>query len=88
MGSVVLFICSRCCVLYSAGSGAKGVNVIWSGLRRRLFVCIHVCMSCRYVFIFVFQMFMSLDLDVMAMSSAYVVSLLVLLVLECRMCLC
>ena len=48
MGSVVLSICSACCVLYSAGSGVKSVHDDLSGLRMRLFVCVHVCISCRY----------------------------------------
>ena len=47
MGSVV-FICSASCVLYSVGSGVKRVHVVLSGLRMRLFVCVHVCISCRY----------------------------------------
>ena len=29
-------------MLYSAGSGVKGVHVVFSGLRMRLFVCVHV----------------------------------------------
>ena len=33
MGSMVLFICMACYL---------------SGLRMRVFVCIHVCISCRY----------------------------------------
>ena len=45
-----------------------------SGLRIRLFVCVHVCISCRYAWMFAFAMFMSLCADVMVMSSAYVVS--------------
>ena len=35
MGSVVLFICSASCVLYSAGCGVKRVHVVLSGLRMR-----------------------------------------------------
>ena len=46
MGSVMLSICSSSCVLYSTGSGVKGVHVVLSGLRMRLFV--QVCISCRY----------------------------------------
>ena len=38
MGSVMLFICSSSCVLYSAGSGVKRVHVVLSGSRMRLFV--------------------------------------------------
>ena len=38
MGSVMLFICSSGCVLYSAGSGVKRVYVVLTGLRVRLFV--------------------------------------------------
>ena len=36
MGSVMLSICSSCCVFYAAGSGVKRVHVILSGLRMRL----------------------------------------------------
>ena len=52
MGSVMLSICSSSCVLYSAGSGVKKMHVILSGLRMRLFVCVHVCISCRYDWMF------------------------------------
>ena len=48
VGSVMLSICSASCVLYSDGSGAKRVHVVLFGLRMRLFVCVHVCISCRY----------------------------------------
>ena len=47
MGSMVLFICSASCVLYSAGSGVRRVHFL-SGLRMGLFVCVHVYISCRY----------------------------------------
>ena len=48
MGSVMLSICSSSCVLYSAVSGVKRVHVVLSELRMRLFVRVHVCISCRY----------------------------------------
>ena len=70
MGSVMLSICSSSCVLYSAGSGVKRVHVILSALRMRLFVRVHVCISCRYDWMFALAMFMSLCVDVMVMSSA------------------
>ena len=38
MWSVMLYICSSRCVLYSAGSGVKRVHVVLSGLRMWLFV--------------------------------------------------
>ena len=57
-------------MLYSAGFGEKSAHVVLSGLRMRLFVCVHVCISCRYDWMFVFAMFMSLCVDVMVMSSA------------------
>ena len=66
----VMFICSSSCVLYSAGSGVKRVHVVLSGLRMRLFVRVHVCISCRYEWMFALAMFMSLCVDVMVMSSA------------------
>ena len=74
MGSVVLSICSESCVLYSAVSGVKRVHVVLSGLRMWLFVCVHVCISCRYDWMFAFAIFMSLCVYIMVMSSAYVVS--------------
>ena len=73
MDSVMVSICSAGCVLYSAGSGVKRVYVVLSGLRMRLFVRGHVCISWDY-WMFYFAMLMSLCVDVMVMSSAYVVS--------------
>ena len=70
MGSVMLSICSSSYVLYSAWSGVKRVHVVLSGLRMRLFVRVHVCISCRYDWMFALAMFMSLCVDVMVMSSA------------------
>ena len=63
----MLSTCSSSCVLYSAGSGVKIIHVVLSGLRMRLFVCVHVCISCRYNLMFAFAMFMSLCVDVMVM---------------------
>ena len=39
----------------------------------RLFVWVHVCISCRYDWMFDFAMLMSLCVDVMAMSSVLLV---------------
>ena len=69
MGSVMLSIFIASCVLYSDVSGVKKVHVVLSGLRMRWFVCVHVCISCRYDWMFGFAMFMSLCVDVMVMSS-------------------
>ena len=66
MESVMSFICSASCVLYSAGSSMKRVHVV---LRMKLFFCVDECISCRYDLIFAFAMFMSLCVDVMVMSS-------------------
>ena len=55
-------------------AGVKRVHVVLSGLRMRIFVCVYVCISCRYDGMFSFAMFMSLCVDFMVMSSAYVVS--------------
>ena len=74
MGSVMLSICSVCCVLYSAVSGVKRVHVVLSVLRMRLFVQVHVCISCGYDWMFALAMYMSLCVDVMVMSPAYVVN--------------
>ena len=57
-------------MLYYAGSVMKRVHVVLSGLRMRLFVRVHVCISCRYEWMFALAMFMSLCVDVMVMSSA------------------
>ena len=70
MGSVMLSICSSSCVLYSVGSGVKRVHVVLSGLWMRLFVRVHVCISCRYDWMFVFAVYVV----VMVMSSLYVVN--------------
>ena len=76
MGSVMLSIFSSSCVLYSAGSGVKRVHVVLYAVRMRLFVRVHVsiscisCISCRHDWMFALAMFMSLCVDVMAMSSA------------------
>ena len=70
MGSVVLSICSASCVLYSAGSRVKRVHVFLSRLRMRLFVCVHVCISCMYDWMFDCAMFMSVCVNVMVTSSA------------------
>ena len=49
----------------------KRVHVVLSGgLRMRLFVRVHVCISCRYDWMFALDMFMSLCFDFMVMSSA------------------
>ena len=56
-------------MLYSARSGVKTVYVVLYGLRMRLFVCVHVCISCRYDWMFAFAMLCRCVL----MSSAYVV---------------
>ena len=65
----MLSICCSGCVLHSAGSGVKRVHVVLSGLRMRLFVRVHVCISCRYDWMFALSMFMSLCVDVMVMSA-------------------
>ena len=61
-------------MLYSAGYVMKRVHIVLSGLRMRLFICVHVCISCRYDWLFVFAMIMSMCVDVMVMLSAYIVS--------------
>ena len=61
-------ICSSSCVLNSAGSGVKRVHVVLSGLTMRLFVCVHLCISCRYDWMFAFAMCMSC-VNIMVMSA-------------------
>ena len=68
MGSMMLSICSSSCVLYSTGSGVKRVHVVLSGLRMRLFVRVHVCISCRYDWMFALAMFMLLCVDVVCVG--------------------
>ena len=70
IGSVMVSICSSSCVLYSAGSRMKRVYVVLSGLRMRLFVRVHVCISCRYDLMFALATFLLLCVDVMVMLSA------------------
>ena len=69
-GSVMLFISSLSCVLYSAWSGVKRVHVVLSGLRMRLFDRVHVCVSFSYYWVFALVMFMSLCVDVTVMLFA------------------
>ena len=70
MGSE-MSIYSASCVLYSAGSGVKGVHVVLCGLRVRLFVRVHVCISCRYDWMFAFAKFMSLCVDVVCVGRKF-----------------
>ena len=70
MGIVMRSTCSSSRVLYSVGSGVKRVHGVLSGLRMRLFVCVHVRISCRYGWMFAFAMFMLMCVDVMVMLSA------------------
>ena len=45
-------------VLYSTGCSVKRLHVVFAGLRMRWFVCVHVCISCRYDLMLAFAMFM------------------------------
>ena len=52
-------LCMACCVLYSAGSGVKSACCfVW--IEKKMFVCVHGGISCRYDLMFAFAMFMSL----------------------------
>ena len=53
----MLLICCASCVLYSTVSGGKRVHIVLSGLRMRMFVCVHVCISCRYDWMFGFAVY-------------------------------
>ena len=46
----MVFICieSYLFVLQAAGSGVKIGLIVLSGLRMRLFGCVHICISCSY----------------------------------------
>ena len=67
MGSMVLSICRSRCVIYLTGFGLKRVHVVLFALRMRLFVCVHVCISCRNNCLT--AMFLPMCVDVMVMSS-------------------
>ena len=67
----MLSICSSSCVRYSAGSGVKRMHVVLSGLRMRLFVRVHVCISCRDDWMFALAMFMSLCVDVVCVGRQF-----------------
>ena len=62
MGSALLFIVRSRLLVYSAGSGVKRVHVVLSGLRMKLFIRVHVCISCGYACMFALAMCMSLML--------------------------
>ena len=38
----------KCCLFHESGSGLKRVHVVLPGMRMRLFICVHVCILCRY----------------------------------------
>ena len=71
MDSMVLFICIAIYVLYSDGSCVKSVHVVLAGLRMRLFVCVHVCISCMYDWTFAFAIFLSVCVHVTMISYTY-----------------
>ena len=48
----MLSICSSNCVLYSVGPGVRRVHVVLSGLMMRLFIRVHVYISCWYDWMF------------------------------------
>ena len=49
----------------------KRVHVVLSGLSMRLFICVHVCISCRYDWMFAFAIFMSLGVDVVCVGCQF-----------------
>ena len=72
MGSVMLYICSSSsCGQYSDGSGVKRVHGVLSGLRMRFFVCVHVCIFCRYDWMIAVAIFMSLCVDVIHIGREF-----------------
>ena len=71
----MLFTCSSSCVPHFAGPGAKRVHAVLPGLRMRLSVRVHACISCRHDWMFASDMSMSLCVDATVMPSAHAVSL-------------
>ena len=71
MGSMVLSICSVNCMFYSDRSGVKRVHVVLSEFKIILFVCVHVCISCRYDCMFAFAMFMSMCVDLVCVCYGF-----------------
>ena len=88
IGGVMLSICSTRCVLHPVVPGVKRVHAVPSGLRLRLSVCVHACISCRHDWMSDFAMVMLLCVDVTVIPSRSSSVSLVPAVLECPKCIC
>ena len=70
MGSAVLFILRSRLLVYSAGSGVNRVQVVLSGISKRLFCFVQAKTLCRYGCMYFFAALVHVCADVIVMSSA------------------
>ena len=70
MGSSVLFILRSILLLYSAGSGVNGVQVVLSGFSVILFCFVQAKTLCRYGCMCFWATLVLVCVDVMVMSSS------------------
>ena len=71
MSNIVLLICRLSLMLYSAASGVKNVQVVFSELCMRLFDLVQAWIQCRYDCVYTFAVYLLLCVDVIVMSSVY-----------------
>ena len=70
MGSALLFIVRSRLLVYSAGSGVNRVQVVLSGLSKRLFCFVQAKTLCRYGCMYFLAALVLVCVDVIVMSSA------------------
>ena len=70
MGSAMLFIVRSRLLVYSAGSGVNRVQVVLSGLSKRLFCFVQAKTLCRYGCMYFLAALVLVCVDVIMMSSA------------------
>ena len=68
MGSALLFIIRSRLLVYSAGSGVNRVQVVWSGISKRLFCFVQakLCVGISWL-----HSYLCVCVDVIVMSSAW-----------------
>ena len=70
MGSALLFIVRSRLLVYSAGSGMNRVQVVLSGLSKRLFCFVQAKTLCWYGCMYLLAAFVLVCVDVIVMSCA------------------
>ena len=71
MGSALLFIVGSRLLVYSAGSGVNSLQVVLSGICKRLFCFVQAKTLCRYGCMCFLASLVLVCVEVIVMSSAY-----------------